>query len=196
MQKTLFRIHLYAGLFCAGYMIIFGFSSLQFNHKFAFVDSEGETVSWERPIEVENNGDDLLYAQNIRDKLGLMGWTPSWEFKRDSENGDFNFTLVRPGKQYQIKLVQQSNLAQVEQTRQGFWKTLVSLHALGVFPNAGFSRLWPIYTEICVWTVLFAAASGVYFWQKRRVERVVGWVMLSGVAGGSLLLMLYVWFWG
>ncbi len=37
MRQWILRIHLYGGLLCAPYLIIFGFSSLHFNHHFAFV---------------------------------------------------------------------------------------------------------------------------------------------------------------
>ena len=46
MRKWMLNIHLYGGLLCAPYLIIFGFSSLQFNHHFNFVSHAEEPSKW------------------------------------------------------------------------------------------------------------------------------------------------------
>jgi hypothetical protein len=56
--------------------------------------------------------------------------------------------------------------------------------------------LWGAYTEFCTWVVLFSAASGVYFWTRRRKERLIGWILLLGGMGTSFFLMFYIWWRG
>ena len=40
--------------------------------------------------------------------------------------------------------------------------------------------------------VLFAGASGVYLWTRRRNERRIGLIVLGGAGAFSLALMLYL----
>ena len=85
------------------------------------------------------------------------------------------------------------DLVKVKEIRHGFWPTITRLHAMRGFPNSRFASIWFYYTEVCTYFVLFAAVSGVYFWVKRRDEKLTGWVLLIGASGGSLILMLYIW---
>jgi hypothetical protein len=50
MRKWMLRLHLYLGLVCSGYLIVFGVSSLNFNHPFEFTKPGTEKVTWERTI--------------------------------------------------------------------------------------------------------------------------------------------------
>ena len=192
MRKVLGRLHLYLGLFCASYLIIFGLTSLNFNHHFAFFEPNNDKVTWEKSLAVPDNADDRKLAESVRDTLGLMGWTPYWRFHRDEQN-NFTFEIARPAKNYVVKLNPERTLAQVEETRMGFMSAYNSLHALGGLPNSNLVKVWPIYTEVCVFFVLFAVATGIYFWAKRRDEKLIGGILLLGGSGGSILFMLFIW---
>ena len=95
MRRVVSKIHTYGGLLCAGYLIVFGFSSLEFNHHFSFAQPRDAFVLWEKPLTIEPGDDRQAFAEGIRDNLGLMGWTPPWEFE-EREDGTFSFELVRP----------------------------------------------------------------------------------------------------
>jgi hypothetical protein len=192
MRRILSKIHTYGGLLSASYLIIFGVSSLNFNHHFSFAEPNDDFLLWEKTLGVTATEDRQAFAQSIRDDLGLMGWTPPWEFE-EGEDGSFYFELVRPGKKYEITVQPSRHLAKVKETRLGFWPVLNHLHAMGSIPNSRFTGVWFYYTEICTFFVLFAAVSGVYFWAKRRDEKLIGWILLIGLSGGSLILMLYIW---
>ncbi len=195
MRKLLFHIHLYAGLFCAFHLITFGFSSLHFNHKFPFAaPNDKVTSTWERTVYLGEIEEDRQFAFKVRDELGLKGWAQPWEYHKEESTGLFHFNVERPGRVYRIELPRSGKgPVRVEEIPTGFWNSLANMHVLGGFPNADFSKWWPIYTEICTLVVLFAAISGVYFWAQRKKEKIIGWVMLAGGSGGSLAFMLYIW---
>ena len=195
MRKVLFQIHMYAGLFCAFHMITFGFSSLHFNHRFSFAAPGKEiTSTWERAVNVDSLAADRQFADRVRDHLGLMGWTPPWDFRHDRESGSFSFKIVRNGRDYRVRLPRSGDgQVRVEEMPKGFWNTLASLHVYGAPPNAVLRSLWRPFTEICTWVVLFSAFSGVYFWATRKGEKTIGWILLAGGSGGSLAFMLYIW---
>jgi len=195
MRKWMLNIHLYGGLLCAPYLIIFGFSSLHFNHHFAFVTSKSQPLNWEAPLRVESVKDNDAFAESVRDSLGLMGWPLPWKTRRDAA-GDLEFDLERPGKSYTIHTELKDHQARVEERRKGFWQVFNSLHALGAVPNSKFVLLWGGYTEVCTGFVLFAALSGIYLWLNSKRERVAGAVALIAAVAGSLALMFFVFRWG
>lgn len=195
MRKWILNIHLYGGLLCAPYLIIFGFSSLHFNHNFGFVSPKMQVLKWEAPLVIESLTNNDMMAESVRDSLGLMGWTLPWRTHRDGA-GDLEFDLERPGKSYTIRAELKQHRARVEERPKGFWQTVNSLHALGAVPNSKFVLLWGGYTELCTGFVLFAAISGIYLWVNSKRERRLGLFMLITAVVASLALMLVVVRWG
>lgn len=195
MRKWLLNIHLYGGLLCAPYLIIFGFSSLEFNHHFAFVTPKPHPSKWEASLIVGPLTNNDALAESVRDSLGLMGWPLPWRTKRDSA-GDLEFDLERPGKSYTIRTELKEHRARVEERSKGFWQVVTSLHALGAIPNSRFAPWWGGYTEVCTGFVLFASASGIYLWVNSKRERRWGVISLLVATVLSLGLMAFVIGWG
>jgi len=193
MRDLLLKVHIYAGLLCSSYLVIYGISSLNYNHNFG--KAGNESVTWERSLRVVDVDNSKVLSETVRDALGLMGWPLPWETRRD-DRGNFHFGLSRPGKKYSIHVFFDQNRVEVEETRKGVWAVIDSLHARMGVPSSSFMTLWAAYTELSTWVVLFSAASGVYLWTRRQKERVIGWLLLGCASGGSLLLMFYVWWIG
>jgi hypothetical protein len=186
------RIHLYGGLLCAPYLIIFGFSSLHFNHHYAFVEAGqlSKPVEWQQALTLEPVKDNEAMATSVRNSLGLIGWTIPGRMKRDAA-GDLEFTIERPGKSYTIKTVLKDHQVRVEERRKSIWTVVNALHALERLPNSKFTSYWGFYTEVCTAFVLFAAVSGVYLWLNSRRERWIGFVTLLGAVVLSVGVMIY-----
>ncbi|MEW6750887.1 MAG: hypothetical protein AB1505_07910 [Candidatus Latescibacterota bacterium] len=193
MRKVLLQLHLHGALLCASYLLIFAVSALNYNHGFG--RPAEEKVTWGRVPAVADTGDNAGIAEAVRDTLGLLGWTIPWETRRDEE-GDLHFGLVRPGKHYAIHVLFSEERISVDEVRQGFWPVVNQLHALTELPGSPFVSLWGIYTEVCFWVVLFAAASGVYLWLASRRDRRLAAAVLAGASGLSLLLLVLVWWRG
>jgi hypothetical protein len=196
MRQWILRIHLYLGLLCSSYLILFGISSLNFNHPFAFTKPSTQTVSWERSVELPPpSGDTSEEANSVREALGLPGWTLPWETRRDA-GGDLQFGMSRPGKHYTIRVLRHAGRVRVEEQRKGYWTVIRELHGLTKVPGSRLAAVWGWYTELCTWVVVFAAVSGVYLFTARRRERRAGWVVLGLATGVSALFMLYLRLWG
>jgi hypothetical protein len=195
MRKFILNVHLYGGLICAPYLLIFGFSSLHFNHHFSFVEPIPNSQTWEAPLHTQPMSENEKLADAVRDDLGLMGWPLFWKMKRDS-SGDLEFEMERPGKSYTIRTDFKQAKAYVVERHKGFWQVVNSLHGSGQLPNSRFVPLWGIYTEICTAFVLFAGVSGLYLWVNSRRERSVGLWTVSAATAFSVVLMLVVVFRG
>ena len=208
LRKIIFNIHIYAGLLCFGYLIVFGVSSLSFNHPAEFVRARGETKTWERSIDLADlprvtsdmTGEQRVAAKAdannaVRRALGLFGhqrpWQQSWWDEKDADH--YHASLVRPGVEYDVDVHLDRNVATVKETRTSVWQVIAQLHGFhGEMPGSAFVSTWSWYTELCTFAVLFAGGSGVYLWTRRRNERRIGYVLLGGAGALSLALMLYL----
>jgi hypothetical protein len=191
MRQWIYRLHLYGGLLCAAYLVVFGLSSLQFNHHFAWAaSSDRPEPAWEVPLPPLRGTNDVARAENLRDDLGLMGWPLPWEMRRDDDG--LHVVMERPGRSYRIHALTRDGRVRVEPKAKGFWPAVVSLHGLTGIPGSRLASWWGVYTELCVWVVLFAAASGVWLWIGARRERVAGRLALALGFLGSVAFMVYV----
>lgn len=193
MRAWLLRIHQYGGLLCVPYLVIFGLSSLHFNHQFGFAKTPANapTNRWERAIGTLPAGDNAKVTEAVRDQLGLMGWPLPWETRRDPD-GSLHFPMERPGMKYRIDVTASDGVAHVQEIRKGFWSVLLSLHALTELPNSRLMSGWGMYTELCTAVVVFSAASGIWLWWSARRDRGLGTVSLAAGVAGSLAFILYV----
>jgi hypothetical protein len=208
LRKLILNLHIYAGLLCFGYLIVFGVSSLNFNHPFAFTRAKREPVTWEKPISVpdlprvtpEMTNEQRIAAKTdannmVRRALGLFGHQrPGRESGWDEADANhYHASLVRPGVEYDVDVHLDRNVAVVKETRSSAWEVITRLHGFhGVMPDSRFVSSWAWYTELCTFAVLFAGASGVYLWTARRNERRIGLVLLGGAGAASLALMIYL----
>lgn len=147
MRKCILNLHLYGGLLCSAYLIIFGWSSLCFNHRSLVVGSEREPVTWEQPLTLTAPADNAKAADAVRDALGLMGWPLPWKMNRDAE-GNLHFDMERPGKSDTVHALFKEGKARIEARPKKILSVVNSLHAIMDLPNSHFVRFWGYYTEI------------------------------------------------
>ena len=70
MRTLLLQIHLYAGLLCSSYLVIFGISSLNYNHHFGEAISVDES-HWERQLSLRAFEQDRDRAFAIRARMEM-----------------------------------------------------------------------------------------------------------------------------
>jgi len=194
MHKKLIKWHLYAGLLCFPYFIIFGISSLNFNHHFKFMEPGKNSSIWQKQINIPPFKDDDQFSEGVKDSLHLMGWTLPWEVKKDSTG--FQFKVTHPGKEYSIKVPRNENTVSVEETSMGFWPVFNALHGFdGKIPGSSsiLISMWGYYQSITVVVMLFSIISGIYIFLRRKNERKTGLIILFSCIGLSLLIMLFAW---
>jgi hypothetical protein len=192
MRRFILQLHLYAGLFCSAYLLVYGVTSLAFNHAWGAGAKAGAAREWRAEVAPPQAAEPQAMAEEIRDRLGLMGWAPPGEVRGDGSTS-LRFTVERPGKSYKIQWQRRQGLAQVRETRKGFWPVLKAMHGLRAPPpNANFLHAWGWYTEITTFLVVFVALSGLYLWRARRIELFVGGVVLLTITALSLVTMLIV----
>lgn len=158
MKKLLLDIHLYLGLVCAAYMVIYGISTMAFNHSW---QSEFVKVSRETVVELPAGLQGEALGQALRDSLGLVGWTPPWRIRKTNEG--FRLFVGRPGREYDIHLNTKTGHVRVDETDKGLLSIVRALHGLRSIPGSTWSHTWSVYSEISIWALVFSGLSGVYF---------------------------------
>ena len=195
MRNWILRIHLYLGLLCSSYLMVFGLSSLNFNHPYEFTKPRTVTVTWEKTLPLPEVAENTAESEAVRDALGLFGWTIPWETRRDP-NGDLHFGLARPGKHYTLHVHRTAGTVGVEERFEGYWTVFRHLHGNHGVPGSMLMTVWGWYTELCTLVVLFAAGSGVYLFATRKKDRRAALAVLGVATALSLGFMLYVRFAG
>jgi hypothetical protein len=207
LRKIILNVHIYGGLLCFSYLVLFGISVLNFNHFFAFTKPPASVVTWSRPMVMPElaKPDAKKDAQTVgRDNnrlilqaLGSFA-APSPSVTGDWTDADtYHAHYTRPGKELDVDVHPSRGVASISQTRTGVWTQIRDLHGSAiVYPESRFASTWGWYTELCTFVVLSAGVSGVYLWAVGRRERRIGLITLAAAGAVSLALMLLVTFRG
>jgi hypothetical protein len=183
-------LHLYLGLLCAPYLIVYGISAISFNH-----DWVGTPRTSEREVVAANLGSaagesDAERADAIQQALGLNGWIPARSV-RTLPGGEFHFVVNRPGRAYRVKWSEADRSAHIEETHKGLLDVFRGLHGMRDLPGTRIGAVWGLYTELSVWVLVFAVGSGIYLWSSR--SDVLGWALLGSGSLAFLALSVAVW---
>jgi hypothetical protein len=187
MRRWLLDLHLYLGLLCLPYVVVFGVSSILLNHG---VRSEAQT-RWQRTIAVPPEGKGFARAEAARDALELWGGVLAHTV-REGDDGALRFKLIRPGRAYQI-VVAADGEASVVETNTGVLGVVSALHAYHDARSSFWGFTWALYTELAVAALLFAIASGTWLVWPRASGRALE--LAAGLAGALATAALAVAIW-
>lgn len=188
-------LHLYFGLFVSPFILIFSISVLVLNHADYFnmlrPTQELEPIKKDL-VNFQPQSSDSLTAKSILQQLGITGEI-DWIHKTDST---FSFPVNTPGLNKLISLNTKTGTVLVTQRDEGIFKGMTYLHIMPGQHNARmrgnsvFMKAWRVVTDVFVYFVLFASATGVFLWYFLRPERKLG--MYSLGFGFVLLIVLLI----
>lgn len=190
MKRRILDLHLYLSLLCAPYLVVYGLSTLSFNHGWEWISPGEETYVWQQEAGRPEGDTDLEIAAEIRDSLGLTGGIAPWQVQNSTD--ELLFVAGGPGKRYEVSWSPQTNVASVRETRSGFWGVMRALHGLGTINGTSWGWMWRLYTLTSVGALMFAVTTGLYLWWGRLPSRRSGIQLLLWGSGGALAFMLYI----
>jgi hypothetical protein len=191
MRKSIQWLHMHLGLLCLPYLIIFGISSLVFNHQLGTDNDGPPNASWDSPIRIAPLTDQRQQAEEAAAALGLFGWVRYWDIQLEPDN-TLIYHLERPGKHYFIKLAPDRLQARAEMRYSRPGQLAHELHGLMFVPGSAFAGTWQWYTRLCAVFVLFAAGSGIYLFATHKGERAIGWLVFVGAITTSMAMMIFI----
>jgi hypothetical protein len=209
LRRIILNIHIYGGLLCFSYLILFGISTLNFNHPFAFTKSPASVATWSQPMVLpalaRTDRKNAPEAAKIRrqNNTAILHAIGSFAVPLTDADGywidanTYHAHFVRPGKEYEIDVHSGQGSATITRTRTGLWALIRDLHGSSVvYPDSILASTWGWYTDLCAFVVVAAGISGIYLWAGRRRERRIGLVLLGAAGVVSLSLMLLITFHG
>jgi hypothetical protein len=135
---------------------------------------------------------DLDVAANLQERLRipLTGPVPKFALQRDAEH-NLTFTLYSPNGQSKVTVLERESRVRIEARRNGFTQFLNALHAATYRQSrsALASRLWAVYNELSIFTLLFLTVTGPYLWLASRPRLRLAQISLG--AGAAAFLALY-----
>jgi hypothetical protein len=179
---------MYGGLVCSSYLVIYGVSSIRFNHRSMLIDPQPRaTVSWTGQLTWPDAPNDLSRAEMIRESLSIPGVTggPSVDSARD-----LRFLVYGVMSTYEVTTRRSDRTVAVEERRAKPMALFEALHGLGRLPGMPAATVWWVFTEVSWIFMVFASATGVYLWGVRG-EGTLGWKGV-GVAALAFLAISYI----
>jgi hypothetical protein len=189
MYRYLRNTHLFLGLFCCLYLLMYGVSAVQMAHNTWFTSRPAVT---ETHVALPPHATDARpIARQLMDRYGLRGEAGSARAFRLEGAAHLSFNIVRPGTVYQIDYAPATGDTRIRDNHAGFIGMLNRIHHAG--------GLWHDYWLLNAWGAMVATVSaalivlggtGIYLWFKLHQERVVGAILLAVSLGYSLTLMV------
>ena len=191
--RVLLQIHVYLGLFCLPYLLIFALSSLNFTHHFFNESKQPEVEIQELLLQMPAIEDNREMANALIDSLNLFGWYHPWGTRRDSLQ--FVTSVGQPGRELSIFYSWESGETTLRTRRKRVGGLLRSMHFLGEsIPHAPWwVNLWQYYQAFTAYAMLFWTASGIYLWARKSKRPREETLTLFGFALVSVSLVLYLW---
>jgi hypothetical protein len=183
-------LHIYTGLACAGYLVLYGVSSILLNHPTWFEPPTPATREWQASVPLTDARSKLQRAEAMRDALGLEGNVPNRRV-RETERGGLEFLIWRPGARYEIE-VDSAGQAHVFELRASAASVIKNLHGVPGYPGSIFGWGWNAYTHFSLFALPFLAASGALLWWSSPLGRARVWVLCAG-ASTFVIGFMIVW---
>ncbi len=178
MRRWLLDLHLYLGLFCLPYVLVFGISSLLLNHGI----ERASKSEWTAEIPPLGEGEPAAQAAAALRALDLSANALPHTVKR-GESGELSFRALRPGRSYQVAVAPTGSVA-VSERDFGVLGVIAALHGASDEDGSAWAFGWSLYTELTTGMLLFSIASGVYLFLPRPTGRALG----LGVAALGLVV--------
>lgn len=174
MYPLIRNIHLFLGLLCFSFLLMYSVSAVQMSHVEWF--STQPTVTQEEvavtPAETQNP---RAFARRLM-QAGMWG-----ELQNVSQDAaGFRFRILRAGTIHDVEYAAGSPAAQVKTSVAGLMGMLNRLHhTAGFHREQSITHWWAVFVALSSLALLALGATGVYLWFRFYKERIIGGILLS-----------------
>lgn len=180
--------HLFLGLFCLLFLLVYGVSSVQMAHNTWFT-MRPAVIQSRVPIRAENASNPRAVARQLMDEQHMQG---DLLRVRQYEEGA-SFQIVRPGTVYEVNYSAAAGEARVRTNHANFMGMLNRIHHIGgLWHEYSLINLWGVLVGIVSTALILMALTGIYMWFHFYDERVIGIILLALSLGYSVTLMVLI----
>lgn len=193
MTEFLRRIHIWVGLFNLTVLIVFAAAGIH-------ITLLPAPAARARPAEavrevaytVPPGFTDKQVADDVhaRLRLPLTARIPQWALERDARN-HLVLTFFGPNGNHRVTVVEEDHRLQIAHARSSVGEFLSMMHGttfVGVAPDLRL-RLWALYVDLSIFSLLFMAGSGTFLWLASRPRLWWAW----GSFGLGTGLFAFLW---
>jgi hypothetical protein len=185
MYRYLRNTHLFLGLFCCLYLLMYAVSSVQMAHNTWF--SSRPAVTETHAALAPGATDARRVARELMDRYALRGEAGPPRVTP----GRLSFNIVRPGSVYQIDYSPATGNTRIRDNHAGFMGMLNRIHhAKGLWHDYWVLNAWGAFVAVVSAALFLIGATGIYLWFKLHQERLIGAILLAVSLGYSLTLMV------
>ena len=186
------RTHLFLGMLLLPWMLVYGLSTVIFNHHEYFRPFRAASPAWlplwekDCAIEVPPGNDSLREtAQRILAEHGLKG-----AFGAQRQGQRLNINVQNFWHPLRLTYDLDQKKLRAEQRRFAGIEVLIRLHERAGYGQPGvLNNLWAVIVDLFSVTLLIWIGTGLYLWWKLPVARGWGFVTLGGGIGSILILL-------
>lgn len=193
-------VHQYVGLFLSPFVLMFAVSVILLNHPGIPignpVESPARTLTIEGVPDLDKfeGRERVEQARRILQQAGISGEIGF--INHSDREGRFKIPAARPGYEAVVELSKRTGEVSIKERRTGFLDSFIYLHKMpgphlaNIRGNSVLVRAWSWLADGTAWLLVFLSVSGFYLWFALKVDRPVGWIMITA-GSASLLGALY-----
>jgi hypothetical protein len=187
MRRWIQDLHLYLGLFCMPYVVLFGASAFLLVNGLQLSTSTREV----RRVAALRGDDVMEDALRVQHQLGLRGVLYAESVSR-TEGGGLLMRFQRPGRIYEARVAADGS-AEVATENATLFGVIAGLHGSTIRWGGWWADAWALYTELAVWVLGFSIASGSWLALSRMGGRILALAALGLGTVISLAIVSVVW---
>jgi hypothetical protein len=172
LYPVLRDVHLTVGIFSMLFVLMYGWSSLQFAHP-TWTNAKPVSTEWSAALTPGLAPREVASA--LRVSKGLDGDLA--QIRQTA--GRTQFRLVKPGQVHEVNYDAGTGLATLKTNRWGFFGMMNRMHtASGLWHEVWFTNLFGVVVGLVSLGLLVLGATGLYLWFVRKKERKLGVALL------------------
>ena len=189
-MDTLKRLHMWVGLFNLTALIVFALTGISLS-----LPDRGGGPSEERIVDYEAPDDfsDKQVADDLFAKLDIPLVKPIAEqaLRRDGDNA-LVLSFYSPNGLHRVTVLEEEKKVSIEHTRTSIGRFVSATHGMNLLVAAPDlrSRLWGLYIDVAIFSLMFMVVAGVWLWLASRPR--LWWARLSFGAGVALFVFLWI----
>lgn len=165
---------------------------MNYNHPTLFKKNDLKEKTYSESFSFVSDSTDEIIT-HATDSLDIFGHRPWWLQWRDKEN-NFHFQIMRPGKQYQIVVLEKDKQLKVTEKSMGIIHALSGMHVgSGGLLKLPVFKVWSVYSHAAVIIGLLSLILSLYFWLKKSKLRRWQWFGSGIVFFLSISFIIYIW---
>jgi hypothetical protein len=193
MISLLERLHTWVGLFNLTILIVFAVAGLHVTFQPAPSERPAPIPgALEVPYEAPSDFTDAQVAEDVFARLAIpvVRPVPDWAIQRNADNV-LVLDFYGPNGMHRATVLEREKAVRVEHARNTLGEFFTVMHTMTLYESPPDLRvkLWCLYVDLSIFSLLFMVVTGVWLWLRTRPK--LWWAHAAFLSGTGLFAVLY-----